>query len=295
MISVLVVTRNNEDSLGPCLESLGFSDDIHVLDLGSLDDTRRMVRARGLGMSRRESEGLGRDLNWAMANLEFAHPLVFWLHGSERVTNRLGASMREVAENGHEACAFAVRTRTRFMGKNLYFAALPRRPLRLVDPAAVRFTGPAHPRAHTRDKVATLSGRLVCEVDAQGLADLVDRRNLETGLEASRRRAGGRMRPLPHPGQLAPWAPLHVRRQALGEYFLRLPFRAALLLVYLAIFRLGFLDGRAGLAHAWLEAATEYVASLKTRQERHPTGKRTGRTRGARLTRPGLEGSRDTL
>ena len=39
MISVVILTKNEEEDLPNCLNSLSWSDDVHVLDSGSTDNT----------------------------------------------------------------------------------------------------------------------------------------------------------------------------------------------------------------------------------------------------------------
>ena len=46
-LSVVVTTLNNADTIGACLASVAFADDIVVLDSGSTDATREIALARG--------------------------------------------------------------------------------------------------------------------------------------------------------------------------------------------------------------------------------------------------------
>ena len=47
MISVLVLTLNEEASLGDCLDSVARADDVLVLDSGSTDRTVEIAERRG--------------------------------------------------------------------------------------------------------------------------------------------------------------------------------------------------------------------------------------------------------
>ena len=44
MISVLILTLNEERNIEACLESVSWSDDVHVLDSGSTDRTVEIAR-----------------------------------------------------------------------------------------------------------------------------------------------------------------------------------------------------------------------------------------------------------
>ena len=48
----------------------------------------------------------------------------------------------------------------------------------------------------------------------------------------------------------------------------RLPCRAGLRFAYVYLLRLGFLDGRAGLTYALLQAVYEYMITLKIREQK---------------------------
>src|SRR4029077_7239633 len=47
MISVLILTKNEEQDLPGCLKSVGWSDDIHVYDSGSTDATTAIANRAG--------------------------------------------------------------------------------------------------------------------------------------------------------------------------------------------------------------------------------------------------------
>ena len=46
-VSILILTYNEEANLPACLESVRWSDDIHVVDSGSTDRTLELARAAG--------------------------------------------------------------------------------------------------------------------------------------------------------------------------------------------------------------------------------------------------------
>lgn len=47
MISVIILTKNEEKDIGTCLRALLWTDDIHILDSGSTDATIRIVEGMG--------------------------------------------------------------------------------------------------------------------------------------------------------------------------------------------------------------------------------------------------------
>jgi len=65
-ISVVIVCKNEEDQIGRCLQSLkDLTDDVVVLDNGSSDDTKNIVRNTGARLIEDTWEGFGKTKNKA--------------------------------------------------------------------------------------------------------------------------------------------------------------------------------------------------------------------------------------
>lgn len=65
-LSVVIICKNEERQIGRCLESLsGLTDDIVVLDNGSTDDTKSIVRKAGVRLIEETWEGFGKTKNKA--------------------------------------------------------------------------------------------------------------------------------------------------------------------------------------------------------------------------------------
>ncbi|HET9823747.1 MAG TPA: glycosyltransferase family 2 protein [Chitinophagaceae bacterium] len=65
-ISVVIVCKNEESHIGRCLQSLhGLTDDVVVLDNGSTDNTKNIVRASGVRLIEESWEGFGKTKNKA--------------------------------------------------------------------------------------------------------------------------------------------------------------------------------------------------------------------------------------
>jgi glycosyltransferase involved in cell wall biosynthesis len=57
-ISVVIICKNEEEEIGRCLQSLhGLTDDIVVLDNGSVDETKGIVRRAGARLIEGDWEG----------------------------------------------------------------------------------------------------------------------------------------------------------------------------------------------------------------------------------------------
>ncbi len=95
-ISACIVCRNEADRLGPCLESIGWVDEILLMDLESTDASAALAREHGAVVIRREPLPIVEPLRNAIA----AHARNAWilaLDPDERVTPGLAAALREIA------------------------------------------------------------------------------------------------------------------------------------------------------------------------------------------------------
>lgn len=95
-ISVVVLTRNEEDNIGPCLQTLQWADEVLVLDSFSDDGTTEIARRMGAEVYQRRFD------NWAIQRnrgLELASKeWVFFVDADERVTTELAEEIRHAVE-----------------------------------------------------------------------------------------------------------------------------------------------------------------------------------------------------
>src|SRR5438309_12081233 len=99
-ISVLILTKNEQQDLPACLESVSWCDDIHVLDSGSTDGTCSIAQQFGAKVATRTYPDTGKIFggdeaahrNWSLRNTPFRHPWVLLLDADERVTADLQAA-----------------------------------------------------------------------------------------------------------------------------------------------------------------------------------------------------------
>ena len=96
MISVLILTRNEQLDLPGCLASVAWSDDVHVFDSHSTDATPDIARAAGAHLHQRVFDDYATHRNAAL-QLPFDHPWVLILDADERPTPSLSSEMQTAA------------------------------------------------------------------------------------------------------------------------------------------------------------------------------------------------------
>src|SRR5690348_3275259 len=117
MISVLILTKNEERDLPGCWESVAWSDDVHVFDSFSTDATVAIARASGAQVHQRVFDGYAMRRNAALKEIRFKHGWVFVVDADERPTAELAREMQQaVAAAGEDVSGFRVRRRDFLFG-----------------------------------------------------------------------------------------------------------------------------------------------------------------------------------
>lgn len=271
-VSVLIPTLNEEANLPGCLASVGWCDDVIVLDSGSGDRTADIARAAGARVFRRGFDDWSSHQNWALSSLPFRHPWVFHMDADERMTAGFVEEVLRVAAcAGPEMAGFYCGRSNLFLGRPIPRAMPPAPVMRLLRPGRVRFRRRVHPVPVLDGKAGYLRSRLVHDNTSRGLGDWIERHNRYAALEAAETldllERGPPASVLA--AALAKRDPA-ARRAAMKALSCRLPGRPLAKFLYLYLLRAGFLDGRAGLAYCLLQAFYELMIVLKAEEGRRP-------------------------
>ena len=266
MISVLILTRNEERNLPDCLESVRWSDDIHVLDSCSSDGTVEIARTGGARVIQRRFDNWSAHQNWALRSIAFQYPWVFYLDADERVTPDLMVHLKRAAAAPGDKVAFRVQRRDFFRGRWLKHAQASPHYLRLFRPGKMRYERLVNPVSIPDGPVGDVTGFLDHFPFSKGVSHWLERHNAYSTLEA-RQIVQNRSAETAFSIAKAFFArDFHERRFHQKELFYRIPARPLLKFLLLYFAKRGFLDGRAGLTYALLQSFYEYMIVLKTRE-----------------------------
>jgi glycosyltransferase involved in cell wall biosynthesis len=266
MISVLILTKDEECNLPQCIETVRWSDDIHVLDSNSTDRTVAVAMQLGAKVWHREFDSFAQQQNWALNNIDFRHPWVFHLDADERVTPDLAKSVCSAVQESGEIVAFRIQRRDFFLGTWLKHVQATPFYVRLFRPEKMRYERIGHPVSVPQGPVAPLAGYLDHYPFSKGMAQWVDKHNFYSTQEAEQTLADR--------ASQRPWSlrkcffaeTFEEKRRNQKQLFYRLPGRPLVKSLSLYFLKLGFLDGRAGFAYSVLMGFYEYLIILKTRE-----------------------------
>lgn len=137
-ISAIVLTRNEEQHLPACLDTLTWADEVLVLDSGSTDRTREIARDAGARVETREFTNFG-DQRQAALDMA-AHDWVFFVDADERVPSALAEEVRRIVEENGTTVGWWVPRRNFFWGNEVKHTGwAPDYQLRLLDRQHVRY------------------------------------------------------------------------------------------------------------------------------------------------------------
>jgi len=273
-ISVLILTRNEQRDLQGCLESVAWSNDVHVYDSGSEDNTVEIAVRWGAHVTeRRYSNSLpfGGDeaahRNWGLRNIPFKHPWVFTLDADERVTPELAEEMRRcVALAPVDTVAFSVQRRDFFWGTWLRHVQTSPFYVRLFRPEKVSHERLINTVVTVNGHVERVGGYLDHYPFSKGIDYWITRHNGYSYFEARQIVANRSSKAQFNWAKAFTARDFHERRFHQKELFYRLPLRPLAKFLILYFGKRGILDGRAGFTYAVLQSIYEYFIVLKVRE-----------------------------
>ncbi len=98
--SVVILAYNSVETLGTTLaQAQQISDDLHVVDSFSTDDTVALSQQHGAQVVQHAFESYGAQRNWAIDHLPLRYAWQLHLDADERLTPELIASIQTLPEN----------------------------------------------------------------------------------------------------------------------------------------------------------------------------------------------------
>lgn len=267
-VSIFIQTLNEAENIASCLECFSWADDIVVLDSYSIDKTEEIVRGFGARWIQHRYEGRAAHQNWAMKNITFKHPWVYYSDADERVTPELVREiLRVTSDPTRKEVAFRVRRRDHFRGRWIkHSTGYPLWIVRLFKPDKIRWARKANPVPEIDGPVGNLTNDYLHFPFSKGLSDWVWRHNRYSSYEAEETIKSLNASDL-KPSELFSSDRMR-RRSALKRLSFRLPFRPALKFVYLYFAKGGLLDGREGFHYCLLQTIYEFLIVLKLQELR---------------------------
>ncbi len=269
MITIYILTYNEELDVAACIESAMISDDIIVVDSISSDRTVEIANRYPVRVVEHAFESHGKQRTWMLENISPKYDWVYILEADERMTPELFAECVEATKSPDNIGYYAAE---RVMFLNTWIrrsTQYPRYQLRLFRHGKVWFTDYGHTeREVCEGNTSFLKETYPHYTCGKGLSRWIEKHNRYSTDEAKEtlyQLEKGSVN----------WRDLLFgkteveRRRALKDLSLRVPGRPLVRFFYMYFLLGGCLDGRAGLAWCTLQAFYEYLIMLKAWEMKH--------------------------
>jgi glycosyltransferase involved in cell wall biosynthesis len=246
-ISATIVTLNEERNIGRAIESLRCVDEVVVVDSGSTDRTREIAIRLGARVIEEAWRGYAAQKTFAAACAE--HDWILSIDADEAVTEELGAGILALKKDGARYDGYSFPRLARYLGRWIRHSGwYPDRKVRLYDRRKAEWVGEyVHESIRVKGTTGELSGNLLHYTCASLSEHL---RTLDRYTSLAARELAARNQPIP------------LRRLAVDPAWTF--FRTLVL-------QRGFLDGRQGLAIAWMAALYTFLKYAKAWHENSPS------------------------
>jgi glycosyltransferase involved in cell wall biosynthesis len=272
-ISVLILTKNEEQDIPDCLASVACSDDVHVLDSESTDTTVSIAKNAGAKVTVRPFDGYASQRNFGL-KLPFKHGWVLILDADERITPELSVEMQEfVVTAPSNVAAARIRRRDIWWGRWLKHAQISPFYVRLARVGRAKYEREINEVLVVDGDIAELAQPFDHYPFSKGLDHWIAKHNVYSRMEAEVIAKGSVIKPS---WRIALFGnDFSERRVHQKAIFYRFPARPLIKFMYMLIARRAFLDGLPGIRYAILQAIYEYLIVLKTKEIQSTAAKHT--------------------
>jgi glycosyltransferase involved in cell wall biosynthesis len=258
---------NEEENLPRALECVQWCDDIVVVDSGSTDRTIEIAEAAGARVEHHPFENWAAQGNWALHNVEYKHPWVYYMDADEILPDALLKEIEHELENVDDSvAAFRLRYKNFYMDRWLRHATLyPTWITRLLRLGRVSYEERlVNPHPVCDGEVRELQEHFHHYSFHKGMEHWFAKHNRYSTSEASETMKSWEQ-DFPK-GDLISRDPVK-RRRALKLLSMRMPARPFLKFCYMYFWRRGFLDGYPGLSYCMLQSIYEAMIVAKVKEQ----------------------------
>ena len=264
MVSILILTFNEEKNIEGCIKSCAFSDDIIVLDSFSHDNTTKKAELLGASVYRRKFDNYSAQRNVGLS-LPFKHDWIMMIDADERLSENLSCEIKLVANiRENPISLYRMKRKDFFMNKWIkHSSGYPTWFGRLMKKGEVEVRREINEEYYTNGEVGFLKGHLIHYPFNKGIEYWFERHNKYSTMEAQR--LIGESICLSDLKNFLHKDPM-IRRKIFKSLAYKVPCRPILTFIFLYIFKLGILDGLAGFHYSLMRSIYEYQIDLKMKE-----------------------------
>lgn len=158
-ITAIIPTLNEEIHIEEAIQSVGFADEIIVIDSYSTDNTVTLAEKDNVKIIKRKFDDFSSQKNFAIEQAK--HPWIYILDADERVTAEVEKEILDAVKNPKGNVGFYVRRSFYFAGKNINYGGCQRdKVVRLFLKKECKYRGVVHEKIVTTEKLGFFKNKI---------------------------------------------------------------------------------------------------------------------------------------
>ena len=158
-ITAIIPTLNEEIHIEEAIQSVGFADEIIVIDSFSTDNTVTLAEKYKVKIIKRKFDDFSSQKNFAINQAK--HPWIYVLDADERVTPEVEKEILEAVKKPRNKVGFYVRRSFYFAGKNIHYGGCQRdKVVRLFLKEECKYKGIVHETISTSGKLGFFKNKI---------------------------------------------------------------------------------------------------------------------------------------
>ncbi len=266
MISVLIVTYNEEKNIESCISSVSWSDDILIVDSNSNDRTEALAVSMGARVIKRPFDNFANQRNFGLDEGNLKYPWVLHLDADEHVSPDLRNEIKNIINSEFAKDGYMVPSKLMFLGKWLKYSGMyPCYQARFGRSDKLRFKMVGHGQREiiNEENMGICKGALIHFNFSKGITEwLIKHAKYAKDEAEERERNKDKVQWM---GVFNAASPVQ-RRRFLKLVSDKLPCRPLLRFLYIYIIKLGFLDGSGGFRYAMLISSYQWFIDLNIKE-----------------------------
>lgn len=267
MISVVILTKNEEQDLPECLTSVKWCDDVHIFDSFSTDNTVAIAEKFGAKITQRTFDNYASQRNASLSSIVYKHDWILILDADERIPKELHDEfINIIPKTPDNINGFRIQRRDYLYETWLKHAQITPYYIRLIRKGKAKYHREINEVIEVEGEIQNLTSFFIHFPFSKGMSHWLNKHNQYSSMEAKRWMDENNNNFNFSLKKALFSNDFNEKRYNQKGIYYKFPMRPLLKFFYMFFVRRAFLDGKAGVTYAILQSIYEYFIVLKTKE-----------------------------